>query len=87
MYKGATCGTSQDISGCPECVKGVGTGTQITTTPSPSKCWNKGKNPCNFGTCTISSISKHGYLCFCAPGVAGKGVIIENINVWKSFYF
>ena len=67
------CDEEQELSKCKHCAKqGTGLHFTTTTTPKPSLCWQQGKNPCNLGTCTISSTAKHGYLCFCPPDVQGN---------------
>jgi hypothetical protein len=72
MFEGDTCEKLIELSNCEYCGN-VGSHINIvtTTTPQPSICWQNAKNPCNYGSCSISSVSKHGFLCFCPPGVQG----------------
>jgi hypothetical protein len=73
IYEGETCEKVQELSSCESCVNfGSNLFITTTTTPQPSICWQNGKNPCNYGSCSISSVSKYGYLCFCPPDVKGN---------------
>ena len=82
--KGDDCTTEVAESSCHEC---NAAGTDIpsfnditvtpanatsTTTPSPSLCWQNGKNPCSHGGCTINNlVSPPTYLCSCIQGYSG----------------
>ena len=56
---------------CAECGAGQTNNIFITTTPAPNVCWVNGKNPCNLGSCSRSSLFSSGYFCVCSPGVTG----------------
>ena len=70
-FLGQNCSMNFQASNCSLCMSYV-TGITETTTPRPSICQNNGKNLCNYGSCSVSSRVKQGYICFCMPGVTGK---------------